>query len=97
MSKKGKPHGPRFAIEAKIEALKLLDRKDVTIEQLSASLGVTTRTIRNWREQVERRGENPLSAAERRRLKRLEAEVERLKLENEILKKARTFSAKRRS
>jgi len=84
-------------MEAKIDALKLLERGDVTVEQLAATLGVTSRSIRRWREQIERLGANPLSAAERRRLKHLEAELERVKLENAILKKARTFSAKRRS
>jgi transposase len=98
MSKKRKPTGRRFSEEAKAEAVALLERGDVTQEQLAAELGVTSRTLQNWRRQLQEAEEaTPLTAEERRRLKRLTAENKRLKMELEILKKARTFSAKRRS
>lgn len=95
---KGKPHGERFLEEAKAEAIALLERGDVTRQQLAEELGVTTRTLNNWRRKLQEAEEaTPLTASERRRLKRLTAENKRLKMELEILKKARTFSAKRRS
>ena len=96
MGTKGKSK-PRFTAEAKREALEMLERGDVTRGQLAKDLGVPPSTLWRWQQKRDADTGTPLSAKERRRLKNLEKENERLKLENEILKKARTFSVKRRS
>lgn len=98
MGKKKKRIGPHFAKEAKMQAIELLERGDVTAVQLSKDLGVSERTLYRWKVEAQQaEGAERLTAAERQKLKRLEKENERLKLEVEILKKARTFSANRRS
>ena len=95
---KGQILGPRFSDEAKAEAIAALVRGDVDPEGLAKGLGVTTRSLRRWRHEVEdAEARQPLTKEERRKLRELERENQQLKLENEILKKARTFSAKHRS
>lgn len=96
MGTKRKP-GHRFSAEAKREALALLERGDVTRGQLAEELGVDPSTLWRWKNRSEGEEAAKISAKELRRLKQLAKETERLKLENEILKKARTFSAKHRS
>ena len=96
--KKKKSTGKRFPLEAKAQALTLLERGDVTVEQLADDLGVSERTIRAWRHQVaDHEAETPLTKEERARLKAQEREIERLREEVEILKKARVFWEKHRS
>jgi transposase len=90
--------GPRFSDEAKAEAIAALVRGDVDSEGLARGLGVSTRSLRRWRNEIEdAEARQPLTKEERRKLRELERENQQLKLENEILKKARTFSAKHRS
>jgi transposase len=91
---KAKP-GPkdRFTDQEKADALEMIRRRDLTIEQVSASLGVSVRTIWRWRERLERADvATPLSAAERRRLKQLERENAELKLQLQLQKKLEAFS-----
>lgn len=90
--------GPHFTEEARAKALALLERGDVTRDQLADELGVSRTTLWRWEQrQAQQDGATLLSSGERQRLKALAKENERLKLELEILKKARTFSAKHRS
>lgn len=96
--KRNKRGGPHFTEEAKAKALALLERGDVTRHQLAEELGVSPVTLWRWeKRQAEAEGATPLSSGERKRLKTLARENERLKLELEILKKARTFSTKHHS
>jgi transposase len=95
---KGGPRGPRFPLEAKAQALALLERGDVTHEQLAADLGIGIVTLNRWRKQLaDIEAEKPITKAERAKLKKLERENSRLQEEIEILKKAHTFWAKHRS
>jgi transposase len=95
---KGQVLGPRFSDEAKTEAIAALVRGDVDLEGLAKGLGVSTRSLRRWRVEIEdAEARQPVTKEERRKLRRLERENRQLRLENEILKKARTFSAKHRS
>ena len=64
--KKKKKRGPNFSMEEKLQALELLDRGDVTVEQLAKSLGVAASTLRRWRDQVARaEAGQPMSAAQK--------------------------------
>jgi transposase-like protein len=94
MKKKGK-YGPqkRLTAEQKAELFETIRRRDLTVEQVAASVGVSARTIRRWRIDLERSEETtPLTSAERRRLRQLEREVAELKLQLEIKKKQELFS-----
>lgn len=93
MKKKGK-HGPqkRLTAEEKAELFEMIRRRDLTVEQVAASVGVCARTLLRWRLKFERSDEaTPLTASERQRLRRLEREVAELKLQLEIKKKQEIF------
>lgn len=96
--KKMKGTGPHFTREQRADAVRLLERGDVSPDQLAQGLGVSVRTLRRWRRGLEEsEGATPLTKEERAELKLLRKQVEIQKQEIEILKKARTFMAKRRS
>ena len=94
-----KPHPARaWTEEAKREAVAILERGEISVEQLAAELGIGAKTLRDWQHQFEDEENNtPMTPEERRVLRRLEKENERLRMEVEILKKAATFFAKHRS
>jgi len=84
--------------EAKREAVALLERGDASVDLIAAELGVTSKTLRDWKAQFEQEErDTPMTAEERRQLARLRKENERLRMECEILKKAATFFARHRS
>lgn len=90
--------GPRFSDEAKAEAIAALVRGDVDYEGLAQGLGVSIRSLHRWRNEIDdAEARQPVTKEERRKLRQLEKENKQLKLEVEILKKARTFLAKHRS
>jgi len=43
----------RFSREQKADAVRVLERGDVTADQLAESLGVSARSLRRWRAQFE--------------------------------------------
>lgn len=97
--KKKKRNGPhkRLTAEQKVEIFETIRRRDLTLEQVAASVGVSPRTLQRWRTDFERSNETtPLTSAERRRLRQLEREVAQLKLQLEIQKKQELFSRRRR-
>ena len=92
--KKKRKSGPhkRLTAEQKAELLEMIRRRDLTIDQVAASVGVSARTLRRWRLDLERCDETtPLTSAERRRLRQLEREVAEIKLQLEIKKKQDLF------
>lgn len=98
MGKTMKATGPRFTREQKADAVELLERGDVTVEQLAESLGVSVRTLWRWKEVIEEsEAATPLTKGERLELKRLRKQVKRQQASIEILKKARAFMAKDKS
>ena len=87
-----------WTTEAKREAVALMERGDVPIEQLAAELGVGVRALREWQRHFEAEEKaRTMTPQERMEFVRLRKEVERLRMENEILKKAATFFARHRS
>jgi transposase len=87
-----------WTIEAKREAVALLERGDISIEQLAAELGVGFRALREWQRQFEAEEKaRTMTPQERLEFARIRRENERLRMENEILKKAATFFARHRS
>jgi len=80
----------------KAEAVELVTSSGRPIAEIARDLGVHDGTLGNWMNMAKKRGEikdKPLDLGERARLKDLESEVRRLKMEREILKKAAAWFA----
>ena len=82
-----------FSPEFKLDAARLVVDQGYSVSEAARSLGVGTTAIRRWVKQleIERGGETPSSKAltpEQQRIQELEARVNRLEREKEILKKA---------
>jgi transposase len=94
-SDRKKHNGKQYDKEFKVAAAKLVSEQGYTPKQAAASLGVHVNTLQYW---VKVYGRKPQEEAEtketlRLRVRQLEAENQRLRLEREILKKATAFFA----
>jgi transposase len=88
--------GPqKFSEEFRREAVRLAQDPKRSVKQLSAELGVSVTTLRNWLRTVP--VEKPTAAGRvlslEEQVRRLTRENERLREEREILKKATAFFA----
>ena len=89
----------KFAREFKLEAVKLITERGVSVAQASRDLGVHGTVLRNW---VKAFGEDPQHSfpgngqmkPEAAEIARLRREVTKLKAERDILKKAAAYFAK---
>ena len=83
-----------FSPEFKQEAIELLHRSGKSANQLAKELGINQTTLSRWKREGNgvRPGGNGFQTAEE--LTRLRREVERLRMERDILKKAAAFFAK---
>ena len=85
-----------FSPEFKREAVRLLLQGDKETAQLARELGVARNKLYLWKDEVEKHGDNAFPGPGNRKrsttakvsTSELEAEVKRLREENEILKKA---------
>jgi transposase-like protein len=87
----------KFTPEFKAEVVELLISSGKPIAEIARDLGISDGTLGNWVKAAKKRGdvrEKPLEIDERARLKELEEENRRLKMEREILKKAAAWFAK---
>lgn len=85
----------KFSPQFKAEAVQLVIETGKPIAEVARDLGVNDGTLGNWVKAW--RGANPepeLSPVERARMKELEEENRRLRMENEFLKKAAAFFAR---
>ena len=94
-SDKKKHNGKAYDKEFKIAAVKLVTERKYTPKQAALSLGIPMSTLQYW---IKVFGEAPRQQAEtmetlRLRVKQLEGENQRLRMEREILKKATAFFA----
>lgn len=87
-----------FSKEFKVEAVKLANSSDKTMEQIARELGITSTMLYNWRKkygelssEVVEKGSS--LSSEELRIKQLELENARLREERDILKKATAFFA----
>lgn len=85
----------RYSDEFKRQALELAASGSYTMAEIERKLGITKGLLKAWRRKAEVSGEDPLQTREPRtvaeaeaRIRQLERENVRLKLEQEILKKA---------
>ena len=87
----------RFSPQFKAEAVQMVVETGKPIATVAGDLGIHDGTLGNWvnawrREHPE--PDQPLSPVERARVKELEAEVARLRMENEFGEKAAAFFAR---
>jgi transposase len=81
--------------EFKREAVKLVTEQGYSVAEAARNLGVHANLLRTWKQKFGREAaeEQDLTEDERMELARLRAEVKRLRMERDILKKATAFFA----
>jgi transposase len=87
----------RFSHQFKAEAVQLVLQSGRPIAEIARELAINEGTLGNWVNAW--RTENPapdpeLSPTDRARMREMEDEIRRLRMENEFLKKAAAFFAK---
>lgn len=88
-----------YTREFKLQALRMLTEQGLSVAEVARRLGVGENCLRNWRQAGREKGEaaafpgqgNPPPADEE--VRRLRAEVQRLKAERDLLKKAAAYFA----
>ena len=90
-------HRRKFSPQFKAEAVQMVIETGKPIAQVARDLGIHDGTLGNWvsawrREHPE--SDQAVSPVERARVKELEEENRRLRMENEFLKKAAAFFAR---
>jgi transposase-like protein len=87
----------RFSHQFKAEAVQLVVQTGRPIAEIARELQVNEGTLGNWVNTWRRENPEPepeLTPVERAKVKMMEDEIRRLRLENEFLKKAAAFFAK---
>jgi transposase len=87
-----------YSREFKLEAVRLITEKGYSIAEASRNLGVEYSVLRRWKKQLATDAENAFPGKGRQKpadeqLKQLEKELERVKEERDILKKALAYFA----
>ena len=92
---KKKHNGRSHDKEFKIAAVKLVTEQEYTPKQAARSLGIPMSTLQYWIKVLGQRPQEQTQTMDtlRLRVKQLEAENQRLRMEREILKKATAFFA----
>ena len=88
-----------FSPEFKHEAVRLLEQGDKEGSQLARELGIKRNQLYKWQAEIRSYGDDAFPGCGRRPLrdddtKMLKAEIKRLHMENEILKKAAVYFVK---
>ena len=78
-----------FSEEYKIEAVKMVTEQGYKVTEAAKQLGINSNQIHRWKEKFSEQEES----SDNEELKRLRAEVKRLRMERDILKKATAFFA----
>ena len=87
----------KYSKEFKIQAARLVTEQGYSYEQAAKRLGATGWSIRNWVQKFRQSGELPAQRETQPKvdeLRQLRKENARLKMENDILKKAAAYFAK---
>jgi transposase len=87
-----------YTREFKLQALRLMADQGLSVAEVARRLGVGENCLRNWRQAAREQGDaafpgqgNPSPADDE--LRRLRAEVQRLRAERDLLKKAAAYFA----
>ena len=86
----------RYSSEFKAEAVRLCSVDERSQNQIAKSLGINQTALNRWVRESQK-ATLPMSGDVVQRLKELEDENRRLRMEHEILKKAAAFFAKNQS
>jgi transposase len=99
MEEKGRRRRRRFSEEFKRDAVELVRTTGRPIAQIARELGIYDSTLGNWVRQVRiaRAEAEGLSSDERARLRALEAENAKLRMERDLLKRTVAFWVKETS
>ena len=87
----------KFSAQFKAEAVQLVMQSGRPVAEIARELQINDGTLGNWVNEWSRDNPEPepeLSPVERARVAEMEAEIRRLRMENEFLKKAAAFFAK---
>jgi transposase len=91
-----------FSGEFKLEAVRLMEEGKKTPAELARELGIRRNQLYKWKEKTDKQGGSAFPGSGKRMsngtqaedISRLKRELERVKEENEILKKAAAFFAR---
>jgi transposase len=86
----------KYTPEYKAEAVELVIGSGRPVAEIARDLGIHEATLGNWVNLAKRNGtvvEKPVTADERARLRELEDEVRKLRMERDFLKKAAAWFA----
>ena len=88
----------KFTKQYKADAVQLYQDSGLTMGQVAQQLGIGESTLQSWVKNVKDEGdvaagEMPLTQAEKKRIRDLEAELRRVNMENAFLKKASAYFA----
>jgi transposase-like protein len=87
----------RFSPQFKAEAVQMVIETGRPVAEVARDLGIHDGTLGSWVNAYRRahpEPDQPLSPVERVRVRELEEEIRRLRMENEFLKKAAAFFAR---
>jgi len=89
----------KYPREFKLEAVRKLQSGEVSVSELARRLGISAPDLCTWRREVESKKEDVFPghgkrAGQAAEIARLQRELERVKEERDILKKAMAFFAK---
>ena len=88
----------RHSEEFKREAVNLVTVEGLSVAEAARNLGIHPNVLRKWKQKFESDQEDPsLTEDERMEIARLRAEIRRLRMERDILKKAAAFFANEKS
>ena len=100
MVQKRRPY-KTYPREFKLEAVRLMNESDRPSSEIAMELGIRRNQLYKWKEQLEKKGEAGFAKGRGRpkkedesELSRVKRELERVKEENVILKKAAVFFAR---
>ena len=87
-----------YTADFKREAVRLVTHQGYTLSQAARNLDINANLLRKWKNQLEDQGHEAFpgkghQSPEQEELRRLRQEVQRLRMEREILKKATQFFA----
>jgi transposase len=85
----------RFTSEFKAETVKLVKQSNRSMADIAMELGISAKSVGEWVRLASESGSDmDLNVDERAELKRLRKEIQELRMEKEILRKATVFFAK---
>ena len=88
----------KYTAEFKREAVRMMESSDKPCSEVARELGVRRNQLYKWKEQMSQRGGEAFRGSGRRQpsdeLRRLRQELEQVKEERDILKKAAAYFAK---